>query len=156
MSGNSAMFGDGGAANAQPVATSSASKVSANSSNQAIMVSYPGNWSIRHVPSTATQATITKAAVAGTRHVCTSITVSVAANGTAQTPILVHLRDGASGAGTILWSGALSAPVTQCAVISANGLNIVGSVNTDMTLEFAGAGVTASQEVVALSGYDCT
>lgn len=116
----------------------------------------PGQWSIQHQPATATQATITRAAVGNTRHVCTGITACIAAGATAQTPIIVNLRDGATGAGTILWSGALSAPVNGCASVPVAGFNIPGSLGVAMTLEFAGAGVAASQETVSLQGHDVT
>lgn len=116
----------------------------------------PGEWSAVHNPTTATQATITKAAVAGARHVCKSITATVATGATAQTPITVYLRDGATGAGTIIWTGTLSAPANSAGVIAIAGLNIFGSVNTAMTLEFSAAGVAASLEAVALSGYDAS
>lgn len=111
-------------------------------------------WAVQHTPSSATKATISKAAVAGIRHVCESITVSIAAGATAQTPVGVVLRDGATGAGTILWSAKLAAPVDGCAVIALSGLNIMGSVDTAMTLEFAAAGVTASEEAVSMAGHE--
>lgn len=116
----------------------------------------PGQWSIQQQPAVATQATITKAAVANTRHVCTGLTVCLAAGATAQTPILVNLRDGATGVGTILWSGTLSAPANGCASIPIAGLNIPGSVNTAMTLEFAAAPGAAAQVTVSLQGHDVT
>lgn len=116
----------------------------------------PGQWSIQQQPALATQATISRAAVANTRHVCTGLTVCVATGATAQTPIIVNLRDDATGAGTILWSGTLSAPVAGCAAVAIAGFNIVGSVNKAMTLEFAGAPVAAAQATVSLQGHDVT
>lgn len=123
----------------------------------------PRTVSATHTPSTATQATCSLAASPGgtvptpgsanSRWICTAITASIAAGATAQTPIVVNLRDGATGAGTVLWSAALSAPVNGSAWVGGTDLNIRGSANTAMTLEFTGAGVTASQQTVSLSGY---
>ena len=104
-----------------------------------------------HNPAAATQATIGAAAPgAGQRNVCVGITVSIAAGATAQTPIKVHLRDGATGAGTIKWSATLSAPINSSAAIALSNLSIPGTANTVMTLEFAGAGVAASEQSVSL------
>jgi hypothetical protein len=113
------------------------------------------NWTSYHVPSTATQATIAKAAGGLTvRHVCNSITASISCGTTAQTPIQVYLRDGTTGAGTILWAATLAAPANGVGGVSVSGLYLVGTANTAMTLEFSAAGVTSSQEVVTLTGYD--
>lgn len=111
-------------------------------------------WSVQHTPAAATQATITKAAVAGSRHVCDSITVTIAAGATAQTPIQVVLRDGATGVGAILWSAKLSAPVNSMADIELNGLSIPGTSGAAMTLEFTAGGVAASEQAVSMVGYD--
>ena len=116
----------------------------------------PTQWDVQNTPAAATQATASKAAVANMRHVCKSISASIAAGATAQTPIRLVLRDGATGAGTIRWSKKLSAPVNGLATIDVTGLAIVGSVNTAMTLEFAAAGVAASEQDVFLGGIDIT
>lgn len=63
------------------------------------------------------------------------------------------MRDGASGAGTILWSGAVAAPANGSETI-AIPLSIAGSANTAMTIEFSAAGVAASLEAVSMTGYD--
>ncbi|MEM0272918.1 MAG: hypothetical protein QW514_10295 [Thermoprotei archaeon] len=111
-------------------------------------------WSITNTPATGTQATATKAAGGSTvRHVATSVTACVAANATAQTPILIHLRDGASGSGTILRTWAISAPATSSQCIDISGLNMTGSANTAMTIETASAPVTGAQATVTLTGY---
>ncbi len=66
----------------------------------------PGEWSVNHVPAAATLATISRAAgAAGVRHVCTSIDAALVLPAAAnQAAITLNLRDGATGAGTILWS----------------------------------------------------
>jgi hypothetical protein len=127
------------------------------SAEYAAAVMLPETWGQAHTPTTATQATTTKAAAgAGIRHVAESITFSCAVNGTnAQTAIQVNLRDGASGAGTILWSTTVLMTATEAMkVFSITGLRIFGTAATAMTLEFSAAGVTGSVQSVSLSGFD--
>lgn len=120
----------------------------------------PGQWSVVHAPAAATQATASRAAKAGFRHVAQTVTATLAAGTTvpgAATQVTVNLRDGATGAGTIIWSAQIALPATIAATaqpIILSGLNLVGSVNTAMTLEFSGAGATNTFEAVTLTGYD--
>jgi len=109
-------------------------------------------WAAEHRPAAATQATIGKAAEAGFRNVCRSITVTLACGATPQTPITAVLRDGATGVGAVLWSAVLAAPANSACVVALSDLDVVGSINTVMTLEFTGAGVANSLEAVAMSG----
>ena len=115
------------------------------------------NFNILHTPAAATQATITQAAgAAGVRNVCTGIQWSETLGGTLQTLIQVNLRDGTTGAGTILWSislGGASSATTGYLSMGITGLNIVGTAATAMTLEFSAAGVAASTQSVSLQGY---
>lgn len=123
--------------------------------SQGVRYSTPlSTWSVTHTPATATQATASKALGGGTvRHVATSVTICIAANGTAQTPLLIHLRDGASGVGTIIRTWAIAAPITDSKCESVSGLNMTGSANTAMTLETAAAPVVGAQATVTLTGY---
>jgi hypothetical protein len=106
------------------------------------------------VPATATQATVTQAAgAAGVRNVCNAISFGLQTIGTLQGVIQVNLRDGATGAGTVLWSMTIGLAVSTFFGFSVSGLNIVGSAATAMTLEFSAAGVAASSESVTLNGY---
>lgn len=120
------------------------------------LVHLPGDWSINNTPNSATQATITRAAGgAGVRHVCTSISATLACGSTAQASVVVlNLRDGATGAGTILWSKQVILPANGLWEVSLGGLNIVGSAATAMTLEFGAAGATGTFESVSLTGHD--
>ena len=113
-------------------------------------------WSVNHVPAAATQATATRAAgAAGVRHVAQRVIASISTvAATAQTPLLLHLRDGATGAGTILASWSVAALGTTWVQVDVGGLWIVGTAATAMTLEFAAAGVANSQAVVTLVGFD--
>lgn len=119
------------------------------------MVTGPGQWSLVSAPGAAAQPTATKAAgAAGVRHVCTGISATVAPGATAQVPVLVNLRDGATGVGAILWSGYLQAPANGLGVLTSPPLNIPGSAATAMTIEFAAAPVAAAVGSVSATGYD--
>ena len=117
------------------------------------LVTQHHEWADEHRPAAATQATISRDADAGGRHVCKSITATLAAVGTASGAEVVVLRDGATGAGTVLWSGVLSVPTNSSDNIAIAGLNIIGTKNTAMTLEFVAGGATGTFESVAISGY---
>jgi len=133
----------------------SAANLSAQSATGSELTTLPGNWSVTSSPAANTQATATKAAGgAGVRHVANSVTASFAAGATAGAAIQVNLRDGASGAGTILWSALLTAPIGDSRSVTLSGLNLVGSAATAMTLEFTAAGGATTLESVTLTGYD--
>jgi len=66
------------------------------------------------------------------------------------------LRDGATGAGTVLWSLQVSLPVNTTWSFALGGLNIVGSAATAMTIETVAAPVAASFASVSMTGYDVT
>ena len=71
------------------------------------------------------------------------------------TSTAINLRDGATGAGTVIWTQAIGVFTTpgENAIFSVCGLNLIGSAATAMTLEF-GTLVTGAVESVSLSGYD--
>jgi hypothetical protein len=123
--------------------------------SQGVRYSTPlSTWSNTNTPATATQATTSKASGGGSvRHVATSVTVCVSAGGTAQTPLLFHLRDGGTGAGTILRTWAFSAPINTSVCSDISGLNMTGSAATAMTIESAAAPVAAAQATVSMTGY---
>lgn len=119
------------------------------------VVHSPDAWAVNHLPAAATKATISKAAgAAGTKHVCTSLSATTSTVGTAQTVINVALRDGATGAGTVLLAKQIILPANTTWNWDLSGLNIVGSDATAMTLEFSAAGVADSVQSVAMAGYD--
>jgi hypothetical protein len=114
-------------------------------------------FTVNHVPAANTQATKNQAAAgSGLCNVCTGISATWSADGTAPTAAqrYVYLRDGASGSGTILWAGTLSLPATAGAStgIAISGLWIKGTANTSMTLEFSSAGGANTYEVVTMTG----
>jgi hypothetical protein len=110
-------------------------------------------WSVTNSANAGTPSA-SKAAGGGTvRHVATGISICVGAAGTAQPVVQVNLRDGATGAGTIIRSWQLAAPANDNACSDLSGLNMTGSANTAMTIEFAAATAAATQASVNLTGY---
>jgi hypothetical protein len=132
----------------------SAANLAAKSAVGSELTSPPGQWSVLSTPAAATQATASQTAGgAGVRNVCNTISATLATAGTAQAAAAVlNLRDGATGAGTILWSLQVILPTNGLWSFSVGGLNIPGTAATAMTLEFAAAGVAASFQSVAMSG----
>lgn len=113
----------------------------------------PGEWAVTHEPAVSAQASVTRAAgAAGVRHVCRSLAFSLAAVA-AQTIIYARVRDGATGAGAILWSCAFVLPAGTSDRVVVSGLNLVGSAATAMTFEFSGAPVATNFQTAAGSGF---
>lgn len=110
------------------------------------------SWASANAPAAATQATASIAASPGVRHVATHLTVCVSAVA-AQSALVFNLRDGASGAGTVLWTATLSgaAGTTQCVVAP---VHIVGSAGIAMTLQSAAAPAATNSATVSIAGYD--
>ena len=111
-------------------------------------------WHETNVPSVAAQATTSRAGVTGIQHVAKRVSASIATGATVQTPLVLYLRDGASGIGAILkaWTRAVGAD--GYAEVEADFLDVEGTAGNAMTLEWAGAGVANSQQTVSLTGYD--
>ena len=127
----------------------------ASKERQCVQAPVGGQFAIVHTPVAATQATITQAAgAAGVKNVARIVSFSLCTVGTAQAAaVQVNLRDGATGAGTILWSMTISCGTTTAVCHSVALPDIQGSAATAMTLEFSAAGVAASFESVSLVGY---
>jgi len=119
--------------------------------SSAKIVTQPGNWSIQHDPAVNVLATVTRAAAAGTKHICTSIHATLAA--VAATGVIkLYLKDGTT-VGPIIWSAALICPANTVSVISLSGLSIGGTTNNAMTLEFGAAPGLTNFENVSLTGF---
>lgn len=115
-------------------------------------------WSVLANGSFSAQGTATRAAGgAGVRHVVDCISFSaVSGSAPALTNVNLNIRDGATGAGSVIWSISLEVSATtgqNVAPHSICGLSLVGSVNTAMTVEFSAA-VTNVAQAVNMSGYD--
>jgi hypothetical protein len=113
-------------------------------------------WSVINTTSiAATAATVSKASGGGSvRHVATGITACFQDSAINTVARIVHLRDGATGAGTILRTWFLSAGVAGDAdCINVTGLNMTGTAATAMTIEFSAAPAATASETVTLTGY---
>src|SRR5258707_4318870 len=121
---------------------------------------YVPDWSVTSNRGVGAQATASQPASPapaggqGTRHVCTSVSATLVAAAATAAQATLNLRDGATGAGTILGSWVLAVPgvIGSCTVLPLDSLEIIGSPNTAMTLEFA-AGVATQFESVTLTGH---
>lgn len=131
----------------------SATNLSAFSGQGAQLSAAPGEWTANHIPAAGVLATVTRAGQAGVVQVCRSITASISAVNV-QGAINVVLRDGASGAGAILWSCGFVVPAGNSDRVAITGLNIAGTAGEDMTLEFTGAPAAGNGEQVTFTGYD--
>jgi hypothetical protein len=114
-------------------------------------------WDVFSTPAAGSQGTASKAAgTTGVRHVADCVSFSAGAIAApAATALQVNLRDGASGAGTVIWSQTVTIPNTAAPHYSQNfcGLNLIGTAATAMTLEFSAA-LASESESVTLTGYD--
>lgn len=113
-------------------------------------------WSVVNAPATGTIGSASIAAEAGVRHVADCISFSATSTtAPALTGATVTLRDGATGAGVAIWAYQVifTASAVQHIAHSFCGLNLVGTTNTAMTLEF-NAGVANVSEATSLSGYN--
>jgi len=134
--------------------SASATNNTATTSLGGAQVTQLSTWSIINTQAGAVQATASKAAGGGTvRHVATSVTVC-RGDTVVAAPAQIHLRDGATGAGTIIRTWVIGVSVineTQCHNLAP--INMTGTGNTAMTIEFAAAGSATSTSTVSLTGY---
>lgn len=115
-------------------------------------------WNVRNQPAVGNQASITKAGVAGVRHVITWLSADFAQTAAAISTQSVVIRDGASGVGGLKHSWTLSVDGANGHVdrlVLAAPCIFVGTAGNDTTLEFfaANAGI---QQGVTMAGFDLT
>lgn len=138
-------------------AITSAASLASTWNSGAIISERGSRWSQTSTPAAGTQATASRAAgSASTRHVADCANYSAGAIAApAATALQINLRDGATGAGTVLWSLTIVAPASAGQHVNGHvcGLNLIGSLATAMTLEFSAALASESQSVT-LTGYD--
>lgn len=109
-------------------------------------------WSLISAPAAATKASATVAAAGvGVRRIMSSLSFSLSAIA-AQGEIEVQVRDGATGVGPVLWQMGVNAPVGGNINFSLSGLDLLGSVNTAMTIEFSAAPAAGNFERVNAQG----
>ena len=117
-------------------------------------------WTVVSFPAANAQGSASIAAEAAVRHVVDCVTWSADASAAvAAAAGNLAVRDGATGAGTVIWQAAIAHQVAAGAGIqtinphTVCGLNLVGTTNTAMTAEF-NAGVTGEVQAVSMSGYN--
>lgn len=116
-----------------------------------------GIWNISNYPAVATQATVSfvpSASQIAQNQVprLRALLFSLAAGATPGTPLECVVRDGASGTGTIIFSGTLAAPADGSGLIYLSGLDLRPSVGNAITIEFTAAGAATTQESVWAQG----
>jgi hypothetical protein len=121
------------------------------------LVENGSRWSKVSTPAVSTLATASIAAEASVRHVATGVCFSAGSTtAPALTKLNINLRDGASGAGTVLASWTVIIPAATGQNVAPTCFPVgpfVGTTNTAMTLEFS-ALLTSLFEDVTLSGYN--
>lgn len=128
--------------------------------NNAMMTRARTGWTVIHAPAANTAATASKAAGAtGVKHVARGIIVSCSAGASAPTAIQLtwNLRDGSTGAGTVLATGVIGIEAVagkSPPPVQLSNLWIEGTAATAMTLEFTAAGGANTIEAVTLMGED--
>jgi len=126
---------------------------SATTSNNSAMTVPAGEWYVTHTPAAATQASASKSAGGGNvRHVARSITACISAVN-AQGDITINLRDGATGAGTVMWTCRLAAAAGTSACCPSPSMAVIGTANTAMTLETSAAPAAGNFASVTLTGF---
>jgi hypothetical protein len=120
---------------------------------------YLPDWSVTSNPGSGVKATATRPAVSAPpigsgQNVCTSVSATLVSGAGAAGQATVNLIDGISGGATILGSWVLAVPAVAgtCIILSVDTLEIIGSANTAMTLEFSALS-TGNFESVTLTGH---
>ncbi len=134
-----------------------ASTLTARNIVGAALVEKSSRWMVTSNPAAGSQATASIANEASVRHVADCVSFSAGSTtAPALTALTVNLRDGATGAGTIIWTYqvVITAVAQQnVAPHSICGLNLTGTTNTAMTLEYSAA-LANLIESVSVSGYN--
>jgi hypothetical protein len=110
-------------------------------------------WTLNSAPAAATRASAVRAAAGvGVRNVMDSFTASVAAVN-AQVILNCTIRDGAYLAGVVIWQMLFKVVTASTHTISLSNLNLVGSPNTAMTIEFLTAPAAGNFQSVSALGF---
>lgn len=135
--------------------SASATNLAAQTGMRAQLAAAPGEWTLAAAPAANTIATATRAAGGvGVRHVLRSINATLIGVAAIAAPITIVVRDGASGVGAILWQDRLFAAAAGSKDrVTLGDLNIVGSDNADLTIEFLAAPGATNFQAVAATGY---
>lgn len=138
----------------------SAGNLTARSSVNAALTALPGQWTATNSAAVGAASSASRAAGgAGISHVCNAVSFGFSATTAlgAITTVTINLRDGATGAGAVLWSWQFTLPaaVIPSFALSIPGLEFIGTAATAMTLEFAAA-IGNLLTFANLSGFDAS
>lgn len=123
----------------------------------ALISEHGSRWAAASAPASGTIGSASIAAEANVRHVADCIFWSAAATSAPTlTQTALSLRDGATGAGTVLQKVTIVIPASTGTLINPGGmcgLNLVGTTNTAMTFEWT-AGITNVFEAANITGFN--
>ena len=134
------------------------SPLATDSTSRLITVPRPlSPWKLHETPAANTQATEEQASAGtGLKNVLRSVSFVLSANTTAPAAAVVevYVRDGAAGAGTIIWQHTITLPATAGAMngIAITDLWIEGTAATAMSVEFSAAGGANTFESLSATG----
>lgn len=154
--------GGGGSVQYDRQRSASATNLGAQSGLGAVLVSGPGEIALTAAPAAATLATVSRAAVAGTRHTLKSFGASFRTSAilAAAATVMLVVRDGATGVGAILWQQELSLSNGLAAGsldrLEPSNVTIVGTAGNAMTVEYLAAGPANTFQVVAATFFAAT
>jgi hypothetical protein len=139
--------------------SASAVNLGAQSGLGAALVAPPGEWSLFSNPAANMQATATRAASAGVRHIARMVCADILAQAApAAIQVYVQLRDSTTGAGAVLFNRQLALQAVAGAADHAQPapLALPGTLGNAMTWEFVGAGGANVFETISASGFDAS
>lgn len=153
-----AMVGGTDGTNLVAFRAASAANLGASFGTGAQIIENGPRWSVNSAPAAGSQGTSSKAAGgAGVRHVVDKVCFSGGSTtAPALTQLTVNIRDGATGAGTILASFQTIVIATagqNVAPYCTPSLNLIGTANTAMTAEWS-ASLANEFEQVSITGFD--
>lgn len=124
------------------------------------LVENGSRWTVVSTPAASSVASASIALEASVRHIVDTVCFSATSNGAVTAANgTVDIRDGATGAGTIITQFRVAVLVAAAAGVQivppfcVSNLGLVGTTGTAMTAEFS-AGVTNATESITLTGYN--
>ncbi len=128
--------------------------IAAGVGTNSMLVVKPGEWTVTNTSVANAQATVQKAAPAGSgKLVITSITVSLAAGAAVQTPITASVIQDSGGSAVTLWAATLGAAANSAFAVSATCHIVQTVANKTLDIQFSAAGTTNTIQSVTMSGY---
>lgn len=116
-----------------------------------------GRWSVTSNPAGGTVASASIALEAGVKHVVDTVCFSAGSTAApAATSLQVNIRDGATGAGTVIGVFEVDVPAAagqNVAPTCVSNLNLVGTAGTAMTAEF-NSGLASLKESIFITGHN--